>query len=451
MRLESRTSRPLVLVAGTTLLLSTTTITKRPSSFVAEAWVPLLISPVDLAPGAMSAFQSPVAGVHSQLDLTTISTPTSSSSSSTMSHQLSDSIVAWYQNNLGVPAASAAETKAAPPTKEEISLLRNAFAAFYGAARDPEVSEKLLSEAIQAWQRQPADEQAGLYRVRGDCYMALLRPLDAISDYSKSLTLLDTPDGKNADPAELPAALLGRARAIRSLHTTATPEQRKMAVQDYEEALKLASREEWDTPQELLEDGARTNPYATWEYGMALRLQGEYDQAATIHMLAADYFDDIGDRARSVISSLDAGIDTASSSDPKKLEEAKSMLKEGIQKTKTVEGRDIPLLQRVIAKEGEGRMALASVAWTSGDRPEAEKQLGLACERLDQLEADAINRNKINAPPKLPPRLLFNIDDGVGALDISCTRLRNREYLTERLEWPSTLQEKVGKLYSLSK
>eukprot|EP00428_Durinskia_dybowskii_P001074 CAMPEP_0170307702 /NCGR_PEP_ID=MMETSP0116_2-20130129/54275_1 /TAXON_ID=400756 /ORGANISM="Durinskia baltica, Strain CSIRO CS-38" /LENGTH=83 /DNA_ID=CAMNT_0010559853 /DNA_START=3 /DNA_END=250 /DNA_ORIENTATION=+ len=83
-------------------------------------------------------------------------------------------------------------------------------------------------------------------------------------------------------------------------------------------------------------------------------------------------------------------------------------------------------------------MALASVAWTAGDRVEAEKQLGLACQRLDQLEADAINRNKINPPAQLPPRLLFTIDDGVSALDISCTRLRNQEFLTERLEWPAS-------------
>ena len=96
-------------------------------------------------------------------------------------------------------------------------------------------------------------------------------------------------------------------------------------------------------------------------------------------------------------------------------------------------------------------MALASVAWTTGDRPEAEKQLGLACERLDQLEADAINRNKINPPPKAQPRLKFNIDDGVGALDISCSRLRKQDYLTERLEWPTSLQQKIGKLYALSK
>lgn len=246
---------------------------------------------------------------------------------------------------------------------------------------------------------------------------------------------------------------LGRARAIRALHTTATSSQRQMAVDDYAQALKLSAREEWDTEQELLEDGARTNPYATWEYGMALRLNNQFAKAQAIHILAAEDFEDIGDRARSVISTLDAGIDAAalSSSLSSSPDQAMALLKQGIAKTKTVEGRDIPLLQRVIAKEGEARMALASVAWTSGDRPEAEEQLGLACERLDQLEADAIQRNKFNPPVKQPEHLLFNIDDGVGALDISCTRLRNKEYLTERLEWPSSLQEKVGKLYALAK
>lgn len=53
----------------------------------------------------------------------------------------------------------------------------------------------------------------------------------------------------------------------------------------------------WYTPQELLEDGAWTNPYSTWEYCMALQLNGKYDDAQTIHPLAANHFEIIGDRA----------------------------------------------------------------------------------------------------------------------------------------------------------
>ena len=69
-----------------------------------------------------------------------------------------------------VPSANAAEA-AEPPTQEEVKLLREAFATFYGLDRDLVKSEKLLSQVVEAWQRQAPDEKAGLYRVRGDCYM----------------------------------------------------------------------------------------------------------------------------------------------------------------------------------------------------------------------------------------------------------------------------------------
>ncbi len=232
-----------------------------------------------------------------------------------------------------------------------------------------------------------------------------------------------------------------------------------MAAQDYQEALSRSAREEWDTPEELLQDGARSNPYATWEYGMALRLVGELNRARDIHTLAGDYFDNIGDKARAVISRIDAGIDgaaaaaaaaTSSSGDSSKMTAAKVALVDAIKSVKTVEGRDIPLLQRVIAKEGEGRMALASLEWTSGEKQKAESQLEVTCERLDQLEADAMQRNKINPPPMRTTNLHFSIDDIPGALDTSCSRLKNKEFLTERLEWPTVLQDKLFKLKALT-
>ena len=52
-----------------------------------------------------------------------------------------------------VPSAFAAD--AGPPTQEEIKLLREAFATFYGVDRDLQASETLLSKVIDAWQRQP--------------------------------------------------------------------------------------------------------------------------------------------------------------------------------------------------------------------------------------------------------------------------------------------------------
>ena len=222
-----------------------------------------------------------------------------------------------------------------------------------------------------------------------------------------------------------------------------------MAAKDYQLALRFSAREDWDTNEEKEEDGARTNPYAAWEWGAALRLAGQYQEAARVHTLAADNFDDIGDRARSVISELDAGIDLAATGENDK---AAALLKNAIQRTKTVEGRDIPLLQRVIAKEGEGRMALASVLWVSGDRIDAEAQLGKACERLDQLEADAQARVKAGGNMiKEPERLKFNIDDGATAADISCSRFKNQDYVSDRLEWPASLQQKLNKLENLGR
>jgi hypothetical protein len=94
------------------------------------------------------------------------------------------------QEWLAVPPAYAAETPA-PPSQKEIDLLREAMASFYGVDRDLEKSEQLLTEAINAWQRQPPDEKAALYRVRGDCFMAQLKPQEAEKDYTTTIDLLE--------------------------------------------------------------------------------------------------------------------------------------------------------------------------------------------------------------------------------------------------------------------
>jgi len=335
-------------------------------------------------------------------------------------------------------------TAAPPPSKEDIQLLRQAFAEFYGVEQDLVKSEDLLSQTIEKWQNQPADELAGLYRVRGDCYMLLQNAAKATSDYQKALELLDGPGKNDADPAELPLALLGRARAIKSQGSEISAKLASQAASDYERALKLSSREEWDTDQELLEDGATRNPYAAWEWGSMLRLTGQWQQAATAHALAATAFDEIGDKARSVISLTDAGIDLAAAD---KTNDAKSLLRKTIPKTKGIEASDVGLLQRVVAKEGEGRMALASLLWDEGQRQEAETILGDACIRLDQLQADAARR-KDGSSQQPPARLRFSIDDEIDALDVSCSKFRNPKFLT-KLGWPEKLQKKVIKLETL--
>mmetsp|Transcript_20959 Transcript_20959/g.29581 ORF Transcript_20959/g.29581 Transcript_20959/m.29581 type:complete len:418 (-) Transcript_20959:1434-2687(-) len=348
-----------------------------------------------------------------------------------------------------IPSAFAAEVK--PPSDAEVKLLRQSFEALYGE-RNPEKAEELLSKAIIAWERQNPDEKAALYRVRGDCYTQLARAEDAVKDYSEAIRLLDGPGGDLADPVEKPEARLGRARALRSMGKL-TSEQAAQAANDYKTAFLLSSREDWDTDQEKIEDGASRNPYAAWEWGMALRSAGDYKQAADAHALAAFAFREVGDKARSVISSLDAGIDLAATGD---VDETKSVLEKAIKSTTSVEGRDIELLQRVIAKEGEARIALASILWSSNDKAGAESQLGEACVRLDQLEADAEAREAARIksgamPPPKVKKLKFSIDDITSAGQISCSRFKNEKFLSDTLQWPDSLQTKVGKLNKLSK
>ena len=103
-------------------------------------------------------------------------------------------------------AADTVATAAPPPSPKEVALLQEALATFYGVNRDVVKAQELLSQAIEAWQKQAPDEQAALYRVRGDCYMALLKPQEAQKDYTMAIDLLEGPAGDLADPSELPAA-----------------------------------------------------------------------------------------------------------------------------------------------------------------------------------------------------------------------------------------------------
>ena len=350
----------------------------------------------------------------------------------------------------------AAET-AAPPSKADVQLLRQAFAEFYGVDRDLKKSQELLSTAIDLWANQAPDERAALYRVRGDCYTLLADADKAAADYEMAIQLLSTPAAQAAaDPSELPAALLGRARAIvggsGSTTTTLSPTAAKQAAADYEQYLKLSSREEWDTDAELIQDGASRNPFAAWEWGLALRRAGQYAQAQQAHALAAQAFAEIGDKARSVISLLDAGIDAAAANN---VQDANAILTKAIPQTKGVESRDVALLQRVIAKEGEGRMALAALLWNDATvkdgKAQAEKLLGDACVRLEQMQATNSKSPKGVVSTSATPStgLRFSIDDSLpAALDVSCYKFKNPAFL-EQLEWPEELQRKVIKLETL--
>jgi hypothetical protein len=106
-----------------------------------------------------------------------------------------------------VLADSSASPSQSPPTQQEILLLRQAFSTFYGTPPNPRSALPMFDQVLMAWERQPADEKAGLYRVRADCQMALKAPEAAIRDYSFAIDLLRGPGGELADPVELSTAL----------------------------------------------------------------------------------------------------------------------------------------------------------------------------------------------------------------------------------------------------
>eukprot|EP00593_Proboscia_inermis_P013219 CAMPEP_0171309466 /NCGR_PEP_ID=MMETSP0816-20121228/19626_1 /TAXON_ID=420281 /ORGANISM="Proboscia inermis, Strain CCAP1064/1" /LENGTH=371 /DNA_ID=CAMNT_0011793003 /DNA_START=53 /DNA_END=1168 /DNA_ORIENTATION=+ len=365
-----------------------------------------------------------------------------------ISSPLSDGISSWI-------LAEADPPPAAPPTEAEITSLREAFGAFFGE-RNPQKALPLLTNALQSFERQPPDERAALYRVRGDCYMALQLPREAADDYGRCLGLMDGIGGEKADPSERPLARLGRARALRS--GTGLDEKRNtQAAEDYRVALTLTGNDDLEE-EERLADGVSKNPYAAWEWGMSQRGSGNFLGAAKTHARAMVAFETVGDHAAAVISALDRGIDLAAASSNQDIAKARDALELSIRSTPTVKGddKDIPILQRVIAKEGEARMALASILWDANERSAAETELGEACARLEQLDADADARDKVvekkNFPKQIKPlisNLGYSIDDILGAREIGCSSFKRESFLTEKVQWPPVLQEKVLKLQRL--
>ena len=409
--------------------------------------------------------QPPLAGNNGAVLVETVSPSavvpmTGRSASTTTASPLLQQGIASF---LVAATSSSQSSSSSPPSKADVQLLRQAFAEFYGVNRDLTKSEELLSAVIELWAGQPDDERAALYRVRGDCYTLLADADRAYADYDTAIQLLTTSKvgQSQADPAELPAALLGRARALvgktNGYNNQLTPAAAQRAAADYQQYLKLTSREEWDTEAELIEDGATRNPYAAWEWGSALRRAGQYEAATQAHALAATAFGEIGDKARSVMALLDAGIDAAAGG---KVEEASSLLRRAIAQTPGVSSRDVALLQRVIAKEGQGRLALAALLWdTPGDgKAQAEQVLGDACVRLEQMQAQQQQSSKkssssSSSSPSTSDTpatgLRFSMDDVLpDAMDVSCYKFKNPTFL-DQLGWPEELQRKVIKLETL--
>jgi tetratricopeptide (TPR) repeat protein len=363
---------------------------------------------------------------------------------------LNDGATAWLRTTTTTTTSSIFVANEPEPSSDDIILLRQAFSE--SNARNYDSAVKLFDTVIMKWVDQPVDERAALYRSRADCYMSLGDASAAYADYDACLKLLQKDNIGAADPAELPTALLGRARAGLAGGTDgSSAKKKKNAMQqiaaDYQQALLLLGTDEYDdeqTEMEVLSAAAKQNPYAMWEYGAALRNAGQAN--GEIRMLAATAFATIGDPARSVITQIDAGIDYAARGD---IPSAESTLAKAIAQTVGVESRDVRLLQRVITKEGEGRLALAALYWSDNQKAQAETVLGDACVRLDQLSnqmdgAAAATTSSVR-PANNNKLLRFSIDDNDDALvgSLTCARFKNKDFLTNVLKWPESLQDQV--------
>ena len=271
---------------------------------------------------------------------------------------------------------------------------------------------------------------------------------------------------------------------MRLMGASATISQATQASKDYETYFKYVSRLDTDdgetsTISEAIIDGIQRNPYAAWEWGRVTRAAGQYDRAAEIHHLAANAFNDIGDKPRATICRLDEGIDLASGvKDDKADAKVKSILVQAIDSTPGVDGRDVQLLQRVVAKEGEARIALSGVLWNSKEKGSAESQLGTACgeqffhaffvhsndvllmmicvtARLDELNRDYNSREQEKVKKgggkssSSVPKLGYSIDDIVGAEEASCSRFKNDRFVEDKLVWSQSLRSNVKKFLTL--
>ena len=111
----------------------------------------------------------------------------------------------------GILSATAMPAVAAEPSPAALQIVQQALES--SSAQKPDAVSK-LDKAISTWKSEklPDDELAGLYRLRADARNRLGAPDKAEADLTEVVRLLRGPGAAAADPAELPRALLFRAR-----------------------------------------------------------------------------------------------------------------------------------------------------------------------------------------------------------------------------------------------
>ena len=111
----------------------------------------------------------------------------------------------------GILSATAVPAYAIDPSPAALQIVQNALES--SSQQKPDAVAR-LDKAISTWKSEklPDDELAGLYRLRADARNRVGAADKAEADLTEVVRLLRGPGAAAADPAELPRALLFRAR-----------------------------------------------------------------------------------------------------------------------------------------------------------------------------------------------------------------------------------------------
>ena len=325
----------------------------------------------------------------------------------------------------GILSATAVPAVAAEPSPTALQIVQQALES--SSAQKPDAVSK-LDKAINTWkgEKLPDDELAGLYRLRADARNRLGALDKAEADLTEVVRLLRGPGATAADPAELPRALLFRARLAFARGAWSA------AREDAAAALAL---------DDNLENLEQKNPFTYELLGRAALRDGDYAAAAAAFGDAEKAHDRVGDaiRARNAeadraLALLGAGGE-AGSAETRRLFAQKS-------NPRTNNPDDIPLLQDLSRKDAELHLALAAKLASKGKAVDASALWETGCIRLKtyvddataRIVADDAKTDNLAKDPAAAARGLAAFSVGLDPKNPYVTQQTNTRYLWYELD-----------------
>ena len=325
----------------------------------------------------------------------------------------------------GILSATAVPAVAAEPSPAALQIVQQALES--SSAQKPDAVSK-LDKAISTWKSEklPDDELAGLYRLRADARNRLGAPDKAEADLTEVVRLLRGPGAAAADPAELPRALLFRARLefARSAWSAAR--------EDAAAALAL---------DDNLENLEQKNPFTYELLGRAALRDGDYAAAAAAFGSAEKAHDRVGDAIRARNAGADRALallgagDAAGSTETRRIFAQKS-------NPRTNNPDDIPLLQELSRKDAELHLALGAKLAAKGDGKDANALWETGCIRLRtyvddataRIVADDAKTDGLAKDPVAAAKSLAALSVGLDPKNPYVTQQTNTRYLWYELE-----------------